>query len=142
MFSERWRAHQVRALLGHVRWTAPGDRHLLAGDFNAVAPGNRALLAGAPLWVRAQTWFQLGRVPRRALRPLLDAGYVDCFREMSPREDGFTLPPTAPRVRLDYVFAAPALGGALIECRVVAEPAVAASASDHLPVMAEFGLAS
>jgi exodeoxyribonuclease-3 len=141
-FLEWWRAHQVRALLGHVRRTAPGDRHLLAGDFNAVAPGDRASLAGAPLWVRAQTWFQLGRVPRRALRPLLDAGYVDCFREMHPREDGFTLPSTGPRVRLDYVFAAPALAGALSGCRVVTEPAVAASASDHLPVMAEFGLES
>ena len=139
-FLEWWRAHQVRALLGHVRRTAPGDRHLLAGDFNAVAPGDRASLADAPLWVRAQTWFQLGRVPRRALRPLLDAGYVDCFREMRPREDGFTLPSTGPRVRLDYVFAAPALAGVLSGCRVVKEPAAAASASDHLPVMAEFGL--
>jgi len=106
------------------------------------APKAGASLAGAPLWVRAQTWFQLGRVPRRALRLLLDAGYVDCFREMRPREDGFTLPSTGPRVRLDYVFAAPALAGALSGCRVVTEPAVAASASDHLPVMAEFGLES
>ncbi len=139
-FFERWRTHQVRALLRHVRRTAPGDRHLLAGDFNAVAPGDRALLAGAPLWVRAQTWFQLGRVPRRALKPLLDAGYVDCFRETHPEEDGFTLPSTGPRVRLDYVFAAPPLAGALSRCRVVAEPAEVASASDHLPVLAEFGL--
>jgi exodeoxyribonuclease-3 len=139
-FLEWWRAYQVRALLRHVRRTAPGDRHLLAGDFNAVAPGDRASLAGAPLWVRAQTWFQLGRVPRLALKPLLDGGYVDCFREMHPQEDGFTLPSSGPRVRLDYVFAAPPLGGALSGCRVVAEPAVAASASDHLPVMAEFAL--
>src|ERR687894_761298 len=74
------------------------ERHLLTGDFNAVAPGDRASLAGAPLWVRAQTWFQVGRVPRRALGPLLDAGYVDCFRETRPQEDGFTLPSSGPRV--------------------------------------------
>lgn len=139
-FLERWRAYQVRALLGHVRRTRPGDRHLIAGDFNAVAPGDRASLAGAPLWVRAQTWPQLGRVPRRALKPLLDAGYVDCFREAHPREDGFTLPSTGPQVRLDYVFATPPLAKTLRGCRVVTEPAVAASASDHLPVLAEFGL--
>ena len=42
-------------------------------------------------------------------------------------------------MRLDYVFATPPLTGILSECRVVTEPAVAASASDHLPVMAEFG---
>ncbi len=139
-FLERWRAHQVRALLGHIRHATPG-RHLLAGDFNAVAPGDRASLADAPLWVRAQTWFQLGRVPRRALGPLLDAGYVDCFRERRPQEEeGFTLPSSGPRVRLDYVFAAPALAGTLSGRRVVTEPAaVAASASDHLPVLAEFG---
>jgi exonuclease III len=71
----------------------------------------------SPLWVRAQTWFQLGRVPRRALKPLLGAGYVDCFREMHPQEDGFTFPSTGPRVRLDYVFAAPPLAGALSGCR-------------------------
>ena len=140
-FLERWRARQARALLGHIRHAAPG-RHLLAGDFNAVAPGDQASLAGAPLWVRAQTRSQLGRVPRRALRPLLEAGYVDCFREMRPREeDGFTLPSSGPRVRLDYVFADASLAGVLSGCRVVTEPAaVAAWASDHLPVMAEFGL--
>ncbi len=38
------------------------------------------------------------------------------------------------------VFAAPELAGVLRGCRVVTEPAVAASASDHLPMMAEFGL--
>ncbi len=38
------------------------------------------------------------------------------------------------------MFAAPALAGVLSGCRVVTEPAAAAWASDHLPVMAEFGL--
>ena len=136
-FIELWRTYQVRALLRYIRRAAPGW-HLLAGDFNAVAPGDRASLAGAPLWVRAQTWFQLGRVPRRAPKPLLDAGYVDCFREMHPEEDGFTLPSTSPQVRLDYVFAAPPLAGALNACRVITSPKAVTSASDHLPVLAEF----
>ena len=137
-FLEWWRAYQIRALLRHVRQTAPGDRHLLAGDFNAVAPGDHALLADAPLWVRAQTWFQLGYVPRWALKLLLEAGYVDCFREMHPEEDGFTLPSTNPQVRLDYVFAAPPLARVLSGCRVVTSPGEVAMASDHLPVLAEF----
>ena len=138
-FLEWWRTYQVRALLRHIRHATSG-RHLLAGDFNAVAPEDRASLARAPLWVRAQTWFQLGRVPRQALKPLLKAGYVDCFREMHPEEDGFTLPSIGPQVRLDYVLATPLLARALSGCRVVTEPAVATSASDHLPVLAEFGL--
>jgi exonuclease III len=129
--------YQVRALLRHIRRTPPG-LHLLAGDFNTIAAGDRASLARAPLWVKAQAWFQLGYVPRWSLGPLLDGGYVDCFRELHPNEDGFTLPSVDPQVRLDYVFAAPSLKDALRECRVVTSPKVVMSASDHMLVLAEF----
>ena len=137
-FLELWRMHQIRTLLRYIRRAAPGH-HLLAGDFNTIAPGDRALLGQAPLWVRAQAWFQLGYIPRWALRPLLNAGYVDCFRRLQPEEDGFTLPSVHPQVRLDYVFAAPSLKDALRECRVITSPKAVTSASDHLPVLAEFG---
>lgn len=136
-FLEWWRTYQVRALLRYIRQTAPGW-HLLAGDFNTIAPGDRASLAQAPLWVKAQAWFQLGYIPRWSLRPLLDMGYVDCFRELHPEEDGFTLPSLHPQVRLDYVFAAPYLTNSLRECRVITLPKAVTSASDHLPVLAEF----
>jgi exodeoxyribonuclease-3 len=137
-FLEWWRMYQVRALLRYLRRTAPG-LHLLAGDFNTIAPGDRASLRQAPLWVKAQAWFQLGYIPRWALGPLLNAGYVDCFRELHPKEDGFTLPSVHPQVRLDYVFAAPSLKDALRECRVIASPKAVTAASDHLPVLTEFG---
>jgi endonuclease/exonuclease/phosphatase (EEP) superfamily protein YafD len=120
-FFEWWRMYQVRALLRYILQTAPGQ-HLLAGDFNAIARGDRASLAEAPLWVKAQTWFQLGHIPRWALKPLLDAGYVDCFRRLHPEEDGFTLPSPRPQVRLDYIFAAPPLLDALRGCRVITSP--------------------
>src|ERR687889_654730 len=133
-FLEWWRTHQVRTLLRYLRPAAPG-RHLLAGDFNTIAPGDRALLGQAPLWVKAQAWFQLGYIPRWALGPLLEAGYVDCFRKLHPEEDGFTLPSVHPQVRLDYVFAAPSLNEALRECRVITSPKAVTAASDHLPVL-------
>jgi endonuclease/exonuclease/phosphatase family metal-dependent hydrolase len=38
-FLEWWRMYQIRALLRHIRQTAPGQ-HLLAGDFNTIAPGD------------------------------------------------------------------------------------------------------
>jgi exonuclease III len=95
-------------------------------------------LAEAPLWVRVQAWFQLGYMPRWALKPLLDAGYVDCFRELHPEKDGFTLPSRRPQVRLDYVFAPPSLAKTLHDCRVIASPGEVELASDHLPVLAEF----
>jgi endonuclease/exonuclease/phosphatase family metal-dependent hydrolase len=137
-FFEGWRTYQVRALLRYIRRTGP-EQHLLAGDFNSLAPGDQASLVQAPLWVKAQTWFQLGYIPRWALRPLLGEGYVDCFRKLHPKEDGFTLPSLRPQVRLDYVFASPLLANALMECRVVTAPREVISASDHLPVLAEFG---
>jgi exodeoxyribonuclease-3 len=113
--------------------------HLLAGDFNTIAPVDRASLERAPLWVKAQAWFQLGYIPRWALGLMLDTGYTDCFRTLHPEEDSFTLPSVSPQVRLDYVFAAPSLTDALRECRVITSPKAARSASDHLPVFAEFG---
>ena len=137
-FFEWWRAYQVRALLRYIRQTAP-ERHLLAGDFNTIAPEDQASLVEAPLWVKAQTWFQLGHIPRWALTSLLDAGYVDCFRKLHPEEEGFTLPSPHPQVRLDYIFAAPPLITALRGCRVITSPEEVALASDHLPVLAEFG---
>jgi exodeoxyribonuclease-3 len=137
-FFEMWRIYQVRVLLRYIRQSAP-EQHLLAGDFNTIGPGDQTALAEAPLWVKAQTWFQLGRVPRWALTPLLDAGYVDCFRKLHPEKDGFTLPSPHPQVRLDYVFAAPPLVEALQGCQVITSPGEVAVASDHLPVLAEFG---
>ena len=136
-FLELWRTHQIRALLGNIQRTAPG-MHLLAGDFNTIAPGDQASLAEAPLWVKAQAWFQLGNIPRWALSSLVNAGYVDCFRKLHPKEEGFTLPSPRPQVRLDYVFATPALARTLRECRVITEPEKVALASDHLPELAEF----
>ena len=134
---EWWRTYQIRTLLRHIRQAAPGQ-HLLAGDFNTIAPGDQALLAEAPLWVKAQTWFQLGYIPRWTLKTLQDAGYVDCFRTLHPQEDGFTLPALCPQVRLDYVFASPPIDEALSACRVVRSPREVVLASDHLPVLAEF----
>jgi exodeoxyribonuclease III len=137
-FLEWWRVYQVRTLLRYIRRMAPGW-HLLAGDFNTIAPGDRASLEQAPLWVKAQAWFQLGYIPRWALGSLINAGYADCFRKLHPEEDGFTLPSVHPQVRLDYVFAAPSLNNALRECRVITSPKTVTSASDHLPVLTEFG---
>jgi exodeoxyribonuclease-3 len=136
-FCEVWRAWELRGLLGHIRRRAPGP-HVIAGDFNAVAPGDQARFEAAPLWVKAQLWLQAGRVLRRALKLLLAAGYVDCFRALHPGEHGFTLPAQRPSIRLDYIFADPALAPHLRACRVVSEPAAVKTASDHLPVLAEF----
>jgi endonuclease/exonuclease/phosphatase family metal-dependent hydrolase len=132
-----WRIQEMCIALEHIRRAAPGP-HLLAGDFNAIAPGDRVARRPTQLWAQAWLWLQVGPAMRRALRPLLKAGYVDCFRRLHPRDDGFTFMASDPRARLDYVFADPALSASLRECRVVTQPDAVKVASDHLPVLAEF----
>lgn len=79
--------------------------------------------------------------PRGCVRLLRRAGYVDCFRRQNPRAWGFTCPAKAPAGRIDYIFASPDLAQRLAACYVVTEGngTRGFEASDHLPVVAEFG---
>ena len=92
----RWRT--VRALLALVRREAHGP-HLLFGDFNAARTGERIEMR-----MFTSTRLRLLRLqarvqPRIALRPILRAGYVDCFRRLHPAEPGLTWMPTGRRAR-------------------------------------------
>lgn len=79
--------------------------------------------------------------PRGSIRLLREAGYVDCFRYVNPRAWGFTCPAAAPAGRIDYLFANPLLATRLSACKVVKgdEQGTALQASDHLPIVADFG---
>ena len=80
-------------------------------------------------------------VARGTIRQLRKAGCVDSFRSMNPRAYGFTCPSQAPAGRIDYIFASPELAARLSACQVVTEGEGVRGdeASDHLPVLAEFG---
>lgn len=80
--------------------------------------------------------------PRTCIGLLHSAGYVDCFRYLNPRAWGFTCPAASPAGRIDYLFANPLLATRLAACRVMEgdEKIAGKDASDHLPIMAEFGL--
>jgi endonuclease/exonuclease/phosphatase family metal-dependent hydrolase len=71
---------------------------------------------------------------------LLNAGYVDCFRQLHPYEHGYTFPSSIPSLRIDYIFASPDLAASLVSCEVISEGEGVSGeeASDHLPVLAEF----
>lgn len=75
---------------------------------------------------------------------LLQAGYIDCFRQLHPHEPGFTMHAAAPVARIDFIFASPELARRLQSCNVITEGdgLYAHEASDHLPVYAEFVEAS
>lgn len=80
-------------------------------------------------------------VARGTIRLLSSAGYTDCFRRVNERIEGFTCPARAPAGRIDYIFASPELAPRLSSCYIVtaAEGVRGEQASDHLPVVAEFG---
>jgi endonuclease/exonuclease/phosphatase family metal-dependent hydrolase len=113
---------------------AAGRPHALAGDFNALRPGDP--VGEPPAGVQRRGDARDG-ASRRALRPLLDAGYLDCWRALHPEAPGYTYPTDHPWLRLDYIFASPGPAPALLACDVVQE-AETAAASDHFPVVAEF----
>lgn len=80
--------------------------------------------------------------PRGSIGLLRSAGYVDCFRYVNPRAWGFTCPAAAPAGRIDYIFANPLLATRLSACKAISEDdgMPGSDASDHLPIMAEFGV--
>jgi len=138
-FFEYWRIWE----LSHALKRAAAHRDhacMIAGDFNAIAPGDRVLTDRAPREMRILYALQLGRIFRQAIRRILAAGFVDCYRQLHPDDDGFTIPTPTPKVRLDYIFANPQASRALVKCEVLWQPEAVRYGSDHLPVMVEFGL--
>ena len=78
---------------------------------------------------------------RRSISLLRKAGYIDCFRLKNPKDPGFTCPTGSLAGRIDYIFASPELAERLSASYVVTggNGLRGDEASDHLPVVAEFG---
>ena len=144
------RTQAIGQLLGHAA-AAPGPR-LIMGDLNAIAPGDRVLQARNPARMRRVQLLQANQVFHFAIRRLLRAGYVDCYRASHPNGvrhgpepdvvDGFTWQTGNTTTRYDYIFAEAALAPRLRACRVVDAHSVPEidAASDHYPLLAEFEL--
>lgn len=83
-------------------------------------------------------------IDRRTVRRLLTLGYTDCYRATHPRARGFTCATWVPAARIDYAFASPALAPRMERCDIVGSrerpERVAAIASDHYPLVADFSL--
>lgn len=79
--------------------------------------------------------------PRHCIRLLLQAQYVDCYRQKHPHEWGFTCPAASPAGRIDFIFASPpTLVQRLEECTVIThtQGLLGSQASDHLALSAAF----
>lgn len=111
---------------------------VVAGDFNAVAPGDRPVVEAMPPWLQRKLRWQGRHLFRFVMRKVLKARWVDCFRLLNPRDEGFTLPTGNPDIRIDYVFTSAVMRASVRQCRVLREPAILEAASDHYPILAEF----
>ena len=78
---------------------------------------------------------------RGSISLLRKAGYIDCFRLKNPKDPGFTCPAASLAGRIDYIFSSPELAERLSASYVVTKGngLRGDEASDHLPVVAEFG---
>lgn len=126
-------AEEVPALLEVLRPLA-NTPHLLVGDFNALHPDDEV---GRPPYGGAKQREAAQDEPRPAIRSLLEAGYIDCYRRLHPQEPGYTYPAAAAWLRLDYVFASAPMAERLLACDVI-RGAIVERASDHCPIWAEF----
>lgn len=142
-WTEYRRVRELRALLASIKRHQHGF-HVLAGDFNTVAPGDIFDMMKLPHRLRALVYLSGGQIRWRTIRTILDAGYVDAYRDThadggahSAPISGFTFPTWAPHVRLDYVFVPTVFRQRLTSCEVFMHDAAAAG-SDHYPLLAEW----
>ncbi len=133
---ERERLKELQAVLA-VIGPATAEPRLFVGDFNSISPNDRYIIdiqfpdEDIAFAERAYP------LPRLVIPAILAAGYVDVYRALHPDEGGYTTKTPTPIMRLDYIFASPALAARAIGCDRV-EGSLPVYASDHLPVRADF----
>jgi endonuclease/exonuclease/phosphatase family metal-dependent hydrolase len=114
---------------------AAGRPHLLAGDFNATAPFQLIDPARCKPRTRREWSENGGGLPRRVVRRVLDAGYVDSLYETDPQaaQTLGTFNTQSPGQRVDYIFTHGIDRPKLKKAWIVYDPP-AKEASDHYPV--------
>lgn len=127
-------AHEALVIIETLRAVARGP-HLLAGDFNALHPAD---VIGTPPPEFIAMQHSIDDDPRQAIRSILGAGYLDCYRTLHPDAPGYTFPTATPWLRLDYIFGTEEMTARLAACEVVMTSDTL-RASDHFPLSAEFG---
>ena len=134
-WTEHRRHYELRALLLAIQQHQHGP-HVLVGDFNTVAPGEIVDFTKLPGRLRALVWLSGGRIRWKTIQGVLDAGYVDAFRQLQPELVGYTFPTWDPHVRLDYLFVPRPCINRVSRCQVFSANEVR-EASDHFPLIAE-----
>ncbi len=134
-YTERGRMREVRAMLEFVS-KYRDESHVLVGDFNTLAPGELLNMQKLPTRYKVLAFLLGGKINFRAIKMVLDAGYVDCYRRFH-KDPGFTFPAWDPHVRLDYAFVPEKFADNVSSCNVMTEIEEPAKATDHLPLVVE-----
>ncbi|MEU7974810.1 endonuclease/exonuclease/phosphatase family protein [Micromonospora sp. NPDC049089] len=127
-----------------------GPLTLITGDLNSLDPtvDHTDRLAGMPTLYRRRHLRRSGdTVDTRAVARLLAAGLVDLWpsgNADAPEAAGYTVPTGLggaefAGMRLDYLLGSPAVAQRVRDCRVIRD-GVAATASDHYPLLATLEL--
>ena len=139
--NEARRERELAVLLDVFRAHRDAKRpHVICGDFNANAPSQQIDPARTKERTRKDWEANGGMLPRRVVRAILDAGYVDTLHAVDPEaaETTGTFSTQYPGQRVDYIFThgvpLPRLRKAWIE-----RDRLATYASDHYPVGLEIG---
>jgi endonuclease/exonuclease/phosphatase family metal-dependent hydrolase len=133
---EAQRERELAVLLDVFRADRDAKRpHIICGDFNANAPSQQIDPARTKERTRKDWAANGGMLPRRVVRTMLDAGYVDSLHavERDTAETTGTFSTQFPGQRVDYIFThgidLPRLRRGWIE-----QDRLATYASDHYPV--------
>jgi exodeoxyribonuclease-3 len=116
------------------------ERVLLCGDFNVAA--EEIDVHSVDAW-KDTTMFHESM--RSALTEVRDYGFVDVFRKLRPEEQAFSWwdyrGGSFPRnhgIRIDYIYATPAMNDVLKDSFIDREERKGPQPSDHAPVLADF----
>lgn len=134
--NESQRQDEIQAVL-RVIGPASAEPRLIVGDFNSFGPQDHYMsdiqFPDEDIAFAERAY----PLPRLVIPAVLAAGYVDVYRALHADDGGYTTKTPTPVVRIDYIFASPALAARAISCDRV-EGALPIYASDHLPVRADF----
>ena len=112
--------------------------HILMGDFNSNSPVQQI----NPMHCKESThndWTENGgKLPRRVIQKLLDAGYVDTLAAVDPQKAATmgTFSTQYPGQRVDYILTW-GVNRSKIKSATIEQDRLAKYASDHFPVTAE-----
>ena len=136
--TEQRRAYELRSLLRSIDRHQEG-LHVVIGDFNTLAPDERLRMERLPPRLRALAWITGKTIRWVTIRLMLEAGYVDVYRQLHEVGEGHTFTTWDPHVRLDYVFVPEPFKATIQSCEVVRHPAAVLEASDHFPLLTVLG---